>query len=176
MSVIPLRSDAWWTGLRVQLESRARIVAGGSRSRLSPDDLVHDTVAKLLASYGEEGLRARSQDQLLSLAWRTMKNLAIDAARRRTEVLASGHDGEAPDPVDSRGLADETLAAERRGARVREVLAALSDEERCFLVHVLETDSVPAAQRHCSWPEKSPYYVLRKLLDGLRGELEEHRG
>jgi hypothetical protein len=38
---------------------------------------------------------------------------------------------------------------------------------------VLETDSVPAAQKRCGWPPKSPYYVLKKLLEKLRGELSE---
>ena len=38
---------------------------------------------------------------------------------------------------------------------------------------VLETDSVPAAQKKCGYPPKSPYYVLKKLLERMRGTLGE---
>jgi RNA polymerase sigma factor (sigma-70 family) len=177
------RGDPFWEHLLRELTSRARIVSASSRGRFSPDDLAQETLTRLIQSYGEAELRARPDDQLMALAWRMLKNLAIDLTRKKSEVLDDARDDAAPRPEPvapalgsaPSGGADEHLDAERRRARARAALDGLPENERRFLEHVLESGSVPLAQRECGWPPKSPYYVLRKLLDGLAGKLGDLR-
>ncbi|MFO0744347.1 MAG: sigma-70 family RNA polymerase sigma factor [Myxococcota bacterium] len=172
--------------LRHEMEVRARmLLAGASRHRegqLSPDDLVQEALAKLLASYDEASLRERPHNQLMALAYRTMRNLVIDGARKKAAVLADDPDAKAgaagagknasqrADELQS-SPEEELLSAARLDA-IRQALAGLDADERCFVNCVIETDSVPAAQKKCGWPPKSPYYVLKKLFERLRGALE----
>lgn len=176
-------TSPFFDALKLELESRARMLnAGQKRTRegqMSADDLVQETLARLLQTYDEKALRERPHNQLMALAWRTMKNLLIDESRKKAALLEDPR----PDGRDTRqGLAskpdatappDEMMAEQEKHHAVQRELAKLSSEERCFLSTVLETDSVPAAQKHCGWPPKSPYYVLKKLLEKLRGELSE---
>lgn len=140
-----------------------------------PDDLMQDALTKMLTAYGEVGLRERSHDQLMSLGWRTMKNLLIDRTRKKTEQLKDPHgddDNRPLDLADHRPDAELDLSTRRRAAVVQQYMATLSSEERCFLSHVIETDSVPQAKEHCGWPPKSPYYVLRRLFSDMRDALK----
>lgn len=173
----------FFVALTQELESRARMLLAGQRrtreGQLTVDDLVQETLAKLLSSYDEKSLRERPHNQLMALAWRTMKNLVIDASRRKMALLEDARpETDAARPVAARTpddgpTPDASLEVAGRHRAVANELAKLSPEERCFLSTVLETDSVPAAQKHCGWPPKSPYYVLKKLLEKLRGELSE---
>lgn len=180
----PTPSGPFFDALKLELESRARmLLAGQNRQRegqSGPDDLVQETLARLLSNYDEASLRDRPHNQLMALAWRTMRNILIDESRKKAALL----ENPAPDDKDAgRSLAsrpdeeqvraDDSIEHRQRNQAVQQQLAALSPEERCFLSTVLETDSVPAAQKRCGWPPKSPYYVLKKLLEKLRGELSE---
>ncbi len=181
------RDDARPTGpffdaLRAELETRARmLLAKAKRQRegqSTPDDLVQETMARLLSHYDEGTLRERPHNQLMALAWRTMRNIAIDEARRKAAFLDDpkpSDDGrERPlDRADEGESSEESIANRERTAAVKSTLAELSPEERCFVSTVLETDSVPLAQKKCGYPSKSPYYVLKKLFERLRGALAE---
>lgn len=172
----------FFDALRFELESRARmLLAGASRHRegaLSPDDLVQEALSRILSNYDEASLRERPHNQLMALVWRTMRNIVIDEGRKKAALLEDSKADDNP----ARGIearpdgqpdAETALIGEQRLAAVRTELAQLSPEERCFITTVLETDSVPAAQKKCGYPPKSPYYVLKKLLERLRGTLGE---
>lgn len=178
----PSPTSPFFDALKLELESRARMLISSQRrtreGQMSPDDLVQETLTRLLQSYDEKALRDRPHNQLMALAWRTMKNLLIDESRKKAALLEDPRGEDSP----RRGLEahpdpsappDASLAEHQKHEAVQRELAKLSPEERCFLGTVLETDSVPAAQKRCGWPPKSPYYVLKKLLEKLRGELSE---
>ncbi len=180
----PAASGPFFDALKLELESRARmLLSGQSRSRegqSSADDLVQETLVRLLQSYDEASLRERPHNQLMALAWRTMRNILIDESRKKAALLEDTKPDEqnksrslATRADDSHVAVDESLTTTQRHEAVRRQLERLAPEERCFLSTVLETDSVPAAQKHCGWPPKSPYYVLKKLLDKLKLELAE---
>jgi len=181
-----MATGQFFTALRAELEVRARmLLAGASRhreGRFVPDDLVQEALSKLLASYDEASLRERPHNQLMALAYRTMRNLVIDGARKKSAVLADERPddqggigaqlaGRAADPEQA--SAEDTLIHEARVGKMRGALAELDSNERCFIDCVMETDSVPAAQKKCGWPDKSPYYVLKKLFERLRGAVGE---
>lgn len=166
-------ADPFFENLQAEMQLRARMLLGGrsrKAGRMLADDLVQEGMAKLIQSYGSDSLRERGHDTLMSLAYRTMRNLVIDQGRKKGEDLEDGDEDRAPRPgrIDAAPLADATVDRARRITFVREQLAGLSSEERCFVKHVIEHDSVPGAQRACGWPPKSPYYVLRQLFDRLK--------
>ena len=170
-------SNTFFNSLRGEMALRARLLlsgGGGKAGRMMPDDLVQEALAKLLTAYGEESLCSREHNSLMALAYRTMRNLVIDQGRKKGAYLV-GDDEENErrtlQTVDSAPLADELTEQGTRALLVREALKGLEPAERCFILHVLETDSVPSAQKHCGWPPKSPYYQLRRLMDGLRDAL-----
>jgi len=173
----------FFDALRTELESRARmLLAGASRHRegaLTPDDLVQEALARILSNYDEASLRERPHPQLMALVWRTMRNIVIDESRKKAALLEdSKADDGPPSALANRADAaqptpEEALVDERRTSAIRGELARLTPEERCFLTTVLDTDSVPAAQKKCGWPPKSPYYVLKKLMERLRDSLGE---
>jgi DNA-directed RNA polymerase specialized sigma24 family protein len=183
----PSEGGKFFDALRFELESRARMLLAGQRryreGALSPDDLVQEAMSRILSNYDETSLRERPHNQLMALVWRTMRNIVIDASRKKAALLEDPRPDDSGDASSSRVLAsraddaqaspEEALLGDRRQAAVQAQLGLLSPEERCFISTVLETDSVPAAQKKCGWPPKSPYYVLKKLLERLRGALEE---
>ncbi len=170
--------------LERELIVRARLLVAGTRRRegtSQAEDLVQETLAKLLEAYGAASLVERSHANVFALAYRTMKNLVIDESRRKRAILAPGAkdgDDEAPahDAPDPRPLADTLLGGASRTARVQAALAALKPDERRFLLDIMEHDSVPAAQERCGWPPASPYYVFKKLLKQLRDALGSEVG
>lgn len=175
-------TDRFFQSLRAELESRARmLLSGASRHRegaLSPDDLVQEALARLMSNYDEASLRERPKNQLMALVWRTMRNIVIDESRKKAALLEDpkADDGAAaPRSIASRpdeaASPADALGDKRRNDAVQAELQRLTPEERCFLSTVLDTDSVPAAQKKCGWPPKSPYYVLKKLLERLRDAL-----
>ena len=172
----------FFDALRFELESRARmLLAGASRQRegaLSPDDLVQEALSRILSNYDEASLRERPHNQLMALLWRTMRNIVIDEGRKKAALLEDERsDGQPARSIagrpDEHPDAESKLVTEQRDAAVQGELARLAPEERCFITTVLETDSVPAAQKKCGWPPKSPYYVLKKLLERMKDALGE---
>ena len=171
--------EAFYDKLRAEMAVRARLLlAGKDRGKagaMLPDDLVQEGLAKLMSAYDEASLRERPFNQLMALAYRTMRNLVIDQGRRKGAYLDGRRDEddrERPTP-DYAPLADAVLDDAERVSRLHAELGRLSPEERCFLTTVMATDSVPAAQKRCGWPPKSPYYVLRRLLTELRSALRD---
>ncbi|MCA9518457.1 MAG: sigma-70 family RNA polymerase sigma factor [Myxococcales bacterium] len=172
------RRDPFFDHLQAEMAMRARLLLAGANrgksGRMLPEDLVQEALAKLLNAYDEASLRERPFNQLMALAYRTMRNLMIDQGRKKAAYLEDARDDDLERPTpDEAPLADSLLEDEQRSTRLREQLAKLSPEERCFLTNVMTTDSVPAAQKSCGWPPKSPYYVLKKLLAQLREGFEE---
>ena len=170
------RRDAFYQQLEKELLVRARMLTAGARRRdgmMLADDLVQETLAKLIESYGLSGLKERTVANVFSLAYRTMKNLMIDESRRKRAYLASGSTDDEDEPMDLRAtdagpLQDARLETERRTLLVTKGLDTLTPEERRFLTEVIERDSVPAAQAACGWPPASPYYVLKRLLKQVK--------
>ena len=171
--------EEFYENLRTEMAMRARLLLAGKdrgkSGQMLPDDLVHEAMAKLMTAYDEASLRGRPFNQLMALAYRTMRNLVIDQGRKKGAWLENPRDDDdaARPVVDESPQVDELMGSEQRVERVRSELARLRPEERCFLTQVMQTDSVPAAQKHCGWPPKSPYYVLRRLLSQLRHALQE---
>lgn len=173
----------FFDALRAELESRARmLLAGASRHRegaLAPDDLVQEALARILSNYDEASLRERPHAQLMALVWRTMRNIVIDESRKKAALLEDRKADDGPPSAlasradEAQPTPEEALVSQRRTSAIQGELARLTAEERCFLTTVLDTDSVPAAQKKCGWPPKSPYYVLNKLMERLRGSLGE---
>lgn len=177
-------ANTFFDGLRAEMEMRARILLARGpthrEGRMAPDDLVQEAIAKMLTNYDEASLKERPHNQLMALAYRTMRNLVIDEGRKKAALLETERKDEdgvgrslADRPDESQPSAEDDMTAEARKAAVQAQLALLTPEERCFLTGVLETDSVPLAQKRCGWPPKSPYYVLKKLMEQLRGALAE---
>lgn len=171
--------EEFYESLRTEMAMRARLLLAGKNrgkaGQMLPDDLVQEAMAKMMTAYDEASLRERPFNQLMALAYRTMRNLVIDQGRKKGAWLEDRRDDDEPGRVvtDQAPLPDELLGAGERVERVRSEMAKLAPEERCFLTQVMQTDSVPAAQKHCGWPPKSPYYVLRRLLSQLRLALRE---
>jgi DNA-directed RNA polymerase specialized sigma24 family protein len=123
--------------------------------RPDPDDFVNDAFVKLRTTpaFG-------TVDNPMGYAFRVMKNLVIDHARRasRAAELALHH----PPGV----LAALETSPARLDAIARR--AQLSAEERCMVFRkVFAGMSVIAAQKACGGPPGSPYYVLEKIYDKL---------
>lgn len=169
--------DPFYETLRAEMAMRARLLLAGKHrgksGQMVADDLVQEALAKLLTAYDDASLRERPFNQLMALAYRTMRNLVIDQGRKKGAYLEDRRDDDerARAIPDMTPLPDAQVASAERIGLLRAQLERLSPEERCFLTQVMHTDSVPAAQKHCGWPPKSPYYVLRRLLTQLRSAL-----
>ena len=123
--------------------------------RPEPDEFVHDAFVKLRVApaFG-------TADNPIGYAFRVVKNLVIDHARRasRAAEIADHH---------PRHLAVE-LAASPERLDVIAARANLSAQERCMVFRkVFGGMSVTAAQKACGGPPGAPYYVLEKIYDKL---------
>lgn len=123
--------------------------------RPDPDDFVNDAFVKLRTTpaFG-------TGDNPMGYAFRVVKNLIIDHARRaaRAAEFAQHH--------PPRVLAELEASPTRLDAIARR--AQLTAEERCMVFRkVFAGMSVVAAQKACGGPPGSPYYVLEKIYDKL---------
>ncbi|HEY0992874.1 MAG TPA: sigma-70 family RNA polymerase sigma factor [Kofleriaceae bacterium] len=132
--------------------------------RPDPDDFVNDAFLKLRAAPA-----FCSADNPIGYAFRVVKNLVVDHARRASRAAEI-----ATQP--SRGVGVEPDASpERLFAVVRR--ARLSAKERCMVFRkVFEGMSVTAAQKACGGPPGAPYYVLEKIYDKLAAAFGVERG
>jgi len=153
--------------LRPQLLSLARIILRNSRVRIDPEDLVQTVLAEILQKLGE-GADIKNPAGYASCA---LKNRALDEIRRFHNKYeqgwpqSTGEEGEVRtwDPADP-GWLEPGL-----DPGLRDIFAQLAPGEQCFLWRVVfEERAVQEAQGMCGWPEKSPYFHLRKLLDRIR--------
>jgi DNA-directed RNA polymerase specialized sigma24 family protein len=123
--------------------------------RPDPDDFVNDAFLKLRVAPG-----FLTADNPIGYAFRVVKNLIVDHARRESravEIAAQQSPG---------GGVELDASPERLFAVVRR--AQLSAKERCMLFRkVFEGMSVTAAQKACGGPPGAPYYVLEKIYDKL---------
>lgn len=143
--------DGAFTHLLPHLRTWAGNLSRGLTPRPDPDDLVQDAFVKLRKSS-----MFVAADNPLGYAFRAVKNLVIDHARRKRPVveLADRHVG--------------STELETSPERLEEIFtrAGLSAAERCMLSHVVfERVAVTAAQKECGGPPGAPYYVLQKILD-----------
>lgn len=150
--------------LRPRLIGLARILLRNARVRIDPEDLVQTVLTEIYAKL-EAGVEIANPKAYANMA---LKNRALDEIRRfhnkyehgwPTDV-AEGVDWE---PPDRRALDPDVDPI------VRDVLEQLEEKERCFLWRVVfEQRSVHEAQEMCGWPEKSPYFHYKKLLERIR--------
>ena len=161
------RNFSDFEALRPQLLGLARVILRHSRVRIDPEDLVQTVLAEILQKL-QEGAEIKNPGGYASCA---LKNRALDEIRRfhnkyeQAWPQSTGEEGETRtwEPPDS-GWTDPSL-----DPMLRDVLAQLEPGERCFLWRVVfEERAVQEAQGLCGWPEKSPYFHLRKLLDRIR--------
>jgi DNA-directed RNA polymerase specialized sigma24 family protein len=151
-----------YAALRPDLVRLAGALLRGSRVRASPEDLVQTVLTRILAGLRAGTLSHDAVDSPRSFAYAALRNLFLDelkAHRTQLEVGLTPPEDGGPEPVAATG---PSLAVEQ-------VLARLAPGERCFLTRVvIEERSVADAQSLCGWPDKSPYYHLRLLLDRAR--------
>ncbi|MBX3155963.1 MAG: sigma-70 family RNA polymerase sigma factor [Deltaproteobacteria bacterium] len=149
--------DGAFVRLLPHLTTWATNLARGVPGDLDPQELVQDAFLKL-----RRAPMFAAAENPLGYAFRAIKNLVIDRARRQRRTVE---------------VADRHLPAveiEMSGERLQAILekAGLSDRERCMLVHVVfEKLAVSAAQKHCGGPPGAPYYVLDKILDKVAASL-----
>jgi len=150
--------------LRPQLLGLARSVLAGARARVEPEDLVQTVLAEIYAKL-QQGTEIRNPQAYANMA---IKNRALDEMRRFHNKYERAwpplsEEAQPWEPPDASAVAAEQDPA------LRDLLASLSPEERCFLWRVVfEERAVHDAQKLCGWPPKSPYFHYRKLLDRIR--------
>ena len=134
------------------------------RASVDAEDLVQAVLTEIYAKL-KAGGTIRNPHSYANMA---IKNRLLDSVRRMSHKLEkswprSDADDMSWEPADNRSV-HPSLDPE-----IRDVFARLAEGERCFLWRVVfEQHSVPTAQQMCGWPDKSPYFHLRRLLDGLR--------
>ncbi len=142
----------------------ARAILRSARVRLEPEDLVQIVLAEIY----QKVQAGRQIDNPRAYANMALKNRALDEIRRfhnkYEHAWPTDSEGEQSwEPPDANSVAADLDPA------IRDVLMHLDEQERCFLWRVVfEQRSVHEAQEMCGWPEKSPYFHYRKLLDRLR--------
>ena len=123
--------------------------------RPEPDEFVNDAFLKLRVAPA-----FCTVDNPIGYAFRVVKNLVIDHARRvsRAAEMAKQH--------PQRATAE--LAASPAHLDAIAERAKLSAQERCMVFRkVFGGMSVTAAQRACGGPPGAPYYVLEKIYNKL---------
>lgn len=149
--------------LRPQLLGLARALCRRLRAKIDPEDVVQTVLTEIFAKL-ESGHEIKNPK---SYANQALKNRILDAVRRHAhqyeQPFPESREGDPWEPGDPRSL-DPAADPE-----LKELFEQLEPGERCFLWRVVfEQRSVPEAQRMCGWPEKSPYFHLRKLLERVR--------
>lgn len=151
--------------LRPRLTALARVLLRNARTRIEPEDLVQTVLTEIYAKL-ESGTVIANPAGYANMA---LKNRALDEIRRfhnkyeRAWPTPGGDEAHAWEPPDPAALDPESDPI------VRSVLDKLAPEERCFLWRVVfEGRSVGDAQALCGWPEKSPYFHYKKLLERIR--------
>jgi len=123
--------------------------------RPDPDDFVHDAFLKLRAAPG-----FWTADNPIGYAFRVVKNLIVDHARRESRASEIAAQQSPAIGVELEASSQRLHAIVRR--------AQLSAKERCMVFRkVFEGMSVTAAQKACGGPPGAPYYVLEKIYDKL---------
>lgn len=158
--------------LRPQLLALSRALTRRMRARVDPEDMVQTVLTEIYAKL-QQGKEIQNPH---SYANQALKNRILDEVRRFRHKLEHGWPGQGPsddeggqtwEPVDPRGVDPH------RDPLVKQLLGRLEEHERCFLWRVIfEERSVRDARELCGWPDKSPYFHLRRLLDRLRAQVE----
>lgn len=143
--------DGALTRLVPHLTTWATNLSRGLPGEIDPQEIVQDAFLKLRGAQ----MFAVAENPL-GYAFRAVKNLVIDRARRRRRTTE----------VAERHL--PVAEIEMSGERLQTILerAGLSEQERCMLLRVVfEKLAVSAAQKTCGGPSGAPYYVLDKIFD-----------
>jgi DNA-directed RNA polymerase specialized sigma24 family protein len=123
--------------------------------RPDPDDFVNEAFLKLRAAPA-----FYTADNPIGYAFRVVKNLIVDHARRESRAVAVAVQHSPAAGVELDASPERLYAVIRR--------AQLSAKERCMVFRkVFEGMSVTAAQKACGGPAGAPYYVLEKIYDKL---------
>jgi len=150
--------------LRPQMLGLARALLRNLRVRLDAEDLVQTVLTEIYSKL-KQGTEIKSPHSYANVA---IKNRVRDEIRRFhnkyedswPEPLEDGPGWEPPDPAQVPQDQQPLLEA---------VMNHLEPGERCFLWRIVfEQRGVKEAQELCGWPEKSPYFHYRKLLDKVR--------
>jgi DNA-directed RNA polymerase specialized sigma24 family protein len=151
---------AVFEALRPDLLRVARALLRGSRVRLGPEDLVQGALTRILAGLDAGTVRLDAVESARGFAFAAVRNLFLD------EVKA--HRTRFEDALDS-GVRAPAPAAASPSLLVQQILEQFEPPARCFLMRVVfEERSVGEAQGLCGWPDRSPYYHLKLLLDRAR--------
>jgi len=133
----------------------AQLSQGLAAPRPDPDDFVNDAFLKLRAAPA-----FYTADNPVGYAFRVVKNLVVDHARRESRAVAIAAQQVPGAGVEPDATPGCLFAIVRR--------AQLTTKERCMLFRkVFEGMSVAAAQKACGGPPGAPYYVLEKIYDKL---------
>lgn len=162
-------TPAWLAALLAPLATWSQRLVRQGRMSIDPQDFAQEAVCRMVATYGETKLAATPPPVLRAIAWRSLRNMVVDEARRRDRMVVREVVPEVADPAP---LADHSLDAGQQAARLERALATLGEGERAFILAVMRLDSVPAAQKQAGWPRASPYYHLRIVLDRLRDAMQ----
>jgi RNA polymerase sigma factor (sigma-70 family) len=142
----------------------ARILLRNARARIEPEDLVQTVLTEIYAKL-EAGADIKNP---VAYANMSIKNRALDEIRRFHNRYEHAWPSE-PDSGAAWEPPDRAAMDAERDPIVRDVLARLEPEKACFLWRVVfEQRSVHDAAEQCGWPEKSPYFHYKKLLDQIR--------
>lgn len=133
----------------------ANLGQGLPAPRPEPDEFVHDAFVRLRIAPAFCAV-----DNPIGYAFRVVKNLVIDHARRASRAA------EIASQQPQRASVELAASPERLDAIAKR--AQLSAKERCMVFRkVFGGMSVAAAQKACGGPPGAPYYVLEKIYDKL---------
>ena len=150
--------------LRPEMLRLATTLLQNARVRVEPEDLVQTVLAEVYRKLqqGKDIRRAKAY------AFSSIKNRSLDEIRRFHNKYEQAWPTGPGEQQVWEPIAFEH-ADELQDPGLQRVFSSLPLAERCFLWRVVfEERAVKEAQKMCSWPDKSPYFHYKKLLEKLR--------
>lgn len=137
----------------------ANLIRGLREPRPSPEDIVSQVTVQLLRRYRDDEI-----DDVRRLAFTAVARVVCDVARRYK--FDAGPTDEAPVTEVDAGPGSSVLLAQ--------IWDKIDAKERCVLIRIhVEHTAVIAAFRACGWDTRSPHFEHKKLLDRIRGLIQE---
>ncbi len=137
----------------------ANLVRGLRDPRPDPRDIVSQVTVQLLRRYRDDEI-----EDVRRLAFTAVARAVCDVARRYK--FDAGPTDEAP--------VTELDDGPGAGVLLAQIWKRIEPQERCVLTRIhVEHTAVIAAFRACGWDTRSPHFELKKLLDRIRGLIEE---
>ena len=143
------------------LTARAAKLASGLRPpRPTPEDLVNDTMAKMLRVYRDTDVESARK-----LAFTVLARVVCDIARRYKFDAGL---------IEDDSIVEAESAPPPPDVSLPDLLSRLEPREACVVNKVILSDvAVPRAFKECGWDTKSPYYAYNNLLAKLRDAIAE---